>query len=328
MSDAEWGVRDSRGEWRPEPLPQRSPIFEWPWKPLKILKYLFAPMGFLWPYNLTVALIAIVSWFFFTPGLDRTVHIEAGWIAEILARNIVLVVLIAGGMHLRLYTMKGQGMKFKYSDKWLATKDPRFFLGNQALDNALWSLTSGCVIWTAWESVTLWMYSNKLIPYVGFRAHPVYCTLLMVGVVLLRQIHFYFVHRLIHWKPLYRISHYLHHKNINIGPWSGLSMHPIEHLLYFSGVLLHWVIPSNPIHAIFHLMHAGVTPALGHAGFQKFVIKGERGLANDQYFHYLHHRYFTVNFGNEAVPLDWWFGSYYDGTPEAYGAMIARRGKK
>lgn len=104
-------------------------------------------------------------------------------------------------------------------------------------------------------------------------------------------------------------------------------MHPIEHLLYFSGVLLHWIIPSHPVHAIFHLMHAGLSPALGHAGFHKLVTKGEKGLMADNYFHYLHHRYFTVNFGHEAVPLDKWFGSFHDGSQEAQQALLDRRSK-
>jgi sterol desaturase/sphingolipid hydroxylase (fatty acid hydroxylase superfamily) len=178
---------------------------------------------------------------------------------------------------------------------------------------------------TAWEAVTLWLWSNRLIPYVDFRTHPVYFVLLMIAVIFIRQIHFSFVHRMIHWKPLYRRSHYLHHKNINIGPWSRLSMHTLEHLLYFSGVLVHWVIPSNPIHALYHLIHAGITPALGHTGFHKFVGKGEQGLMDDNYFHYLHHRWFTVNFGNEAVPLDLWFGSFHDGSPESQTALLAKR---
>jgi sterol desaturase/sphingolipid hydroxylase (fatty acid hydroxylase superfamily) len=327
MGDTTWGVRDARGEWRPELLPQPSPIFQWPWRPVKILKYLFGPQGFLWPYNLAVALISVLCWLFFTPSLSVARSLGLGWIAEIFVRNVVLVVIVSGGMHLRLYATKGQGTKFKYSDKWLAKRDKRFLFGDQTWDNVFWSLGSGCIFWTAWEAITLWAYANKLIPYVHFSAHPIYSVLLMVAVIYLRQIHFFFIHRLIHWKPLYRISHYLHHKNINIGPWSGLAMHPLEHLLYFSGALLHWIIPSGPIHAIYHLIHAGLTPALGHSGFHKFVGKGERGLTDDNYFHYLHHRWFTVNFGNEAVPLDLWFGSFLDGSPESEAALLARRAK-
>ncbi len=31
-----------------------------------------------------------------------------------------------------------------------------------------------------------------------------------------------------------RHFHSLHHKSYNPGPWSGLSMHPVEHLLYYT----------------------------------------------------------------------------------------------
>jgi len=72
-------------------------------------------------------------------------------------------------------------------------------------------------------------------------------------------------------------------------------------------------------------MHAGVSPAPGHSGFYKFTGKGERGVIIDNYFHYLHHRFFTVNYGVEALPLDAWFGSFHDGSPEAHQAMLARR---
>ena len=327
MADAEWGKRDSRGEWQPNNLPKPSPLFRRPWEFKGILKYLFAPEGLLWPYNLVYALLAVVTWLWFTPSLARTAQFQVGWIAEIYLRNVVLLILVAGGLHLRLYMTRAQGIKFKYSSKWLAMHDPKFLFSNQTCDNIFWNLTSGAIIWTGYEAVTLWAFAHHIIPYVSFREHPVYCVLLMIAVIFLRQFHFYWVHRLIHFKPLYNISHFVHHKNVNIGPWSGLSMHPIEHLIYFSGVLFHWIIPSNPVHAIFHLMHAGISPALGHAGFDKLVTKEERGLKADTYFHYLHHRYFTVNYGTEVVPFDKWFGSFHDGSPEAQAAMVARRSK-
>jgi len=47
----------------------------------------------------------------------------------------------------------------------------------------------------------------------------------------------------------------------------------------------------------------------------------------DNFFHYVHHRFFTVNFGNEALPLDKWFGSFHDGSPDAQAAMLAQRSK-
>ncbi len=321
MSELEWGKRDIRGQWTPDPLPEPGPLFQWPLRLRKIVKYLFAPESFLWPFNLFYALLAIGAWYFFTPGPDRTATFAVGWIVEIYLRNAALLVLIAGGFHLQLYVKKGQGTKFKYLKKWPAAKNKKFLFRNQTADNIFWNLTSGALIWTAWEAVSLWMYANDMIPYINFRSNPVYFILLMIAVIFIRMIHFYWVHRLIHWKPLYKACHYIHHKNTNIGPWSGLSMHPLEHLLYFSGAVFHWIIPSHPIHMIFHLMHAGASPALGHAGFHKLVTKCEKGLMNDNYFHFLHHRYFNVNFGHESVPFDKWFGSFHDGSDEAHQAM-------
>ena len=173
--------------------------------------------------------------------------------------------------------------------------------------------------------MTLWAYSNDIIPYVDIRQHPFYAAFLTLAVVYLRYFHFYFVHRLIHWKPLYRLCHYLHHRNINVGPWSGLSMHPIEHLLYFSGVFLHWIIPSGPYHAIFHLMHAGISPAIGHVGFHELVISDGVKVPSDNYFHYLHHRMFTVNYGVQDFPLDWWFKTQHDGSPESLARIRGSR---
>ena len=59
-----------------------------------------------------------------------------------------------------------------------------------------------------------------------------------------RGIHFFCVHRCMHpwwgWRNglaqgdigafLYRWVHSLHHKSFNPGPWSSLSMHPVEHV--------------------------------------------------------------------------------------------------
>ncbi|TVQ22340.1 MAG: sterol desaturase family protein [Spirochaetaceae bacterium] len=190
------------------------------------------------------------------------------------------------------------------------------------------------MVWTAYESITLWAFANRIIPYVDWRERPVYCALLLVAVLFMREAHFYLTHRLSHWKPLYKAAHYLHHKNVNVGPWSGMSMHPIEHMLYLSGIFLHWIIPSHPLHAMAHIIVSGLAPAKGHAGFYKFVVDGrsdsehEKAIRAGGYFHYLHHKYFTVNFGTEAVPMDKWFGSFHDGSPDAHVAMLERRKRK
>lgn len=326
MADVKWGDRDARGEWKPETLPEPSPLFGWPPQLVKIIKYV--PRGLLWPVNVIIAAIAVAAWLWLTPSLERTSTFAFGWIAQLYLRNAAILLVVAGGLHLRQYTFRAQGIRYKYSDKWLATNDSKFLFRNQTYDNIFWNFASAVVFWTAYEALTLWMFSNGIIPMVTFNSHPVYFILIMFSVVLLRPFHFYWVHRLIHWKPLFRMCHYLHHKNINIGPWSGLAMHPLEHFIYFTGVVFHWIIPSHPIHAIFHLMHAGLSAPMGHIGFDELVGKRDKGVSTEFYFHYLHHKYFTVNFGDEVVPLDKWFGSHHDGSEEAHSEMLEKRKRK
>ncbi|GIT73066.1 MAG: hypothetical protein Ct9H300mP28_28800 [Pseudomonadota bacterium] len=70
-------------------------------------------------------------------------------------------------------------------------------------------------------------------------------------------------------ETLYDSAHYLHHKNTNTGPFFGFSMHPIEHLIYLSGVIIPWIIPSHPFHAFYHLMVTGISPTWSHSGYDK-----------------------------------------------------------
>ena len=37
------------------------------------------------------------------------------------------------------------------------------------------------------------------------------------------------------------------------------------------------------------------------------------------YFHWLHHRYFEGNYGENTIPLDRWFGTFRDGPPDGSG---------
>jgi sterol desaturase/sphingolipid hydroxylase (fatty acid hydroxylase superfamily) len=53
------------------------------------------------------------------------------------------------------------------------------------------------------------------------------------------------------------------------------------------------------------------------------ALGGGKHFYNEHYIHYLHHRYFRINYTVEMVPLDKWLGTFYDGT-EAGRAMLRR----
>ena len=324
MSEVADEARSGGGEWRPADRPGTVPLWAWPPRPLATLKWVFAYPGYLFPWNAIYFPIALLTWAYLTPELSRAAEFGVDWIAEIYFRNLALLVLWVGGWHLRLYRFKGQGTETKFNPKWLPQKGRSFLFGGQLGENIFSNVAGGCTVWTAYESLFMWGYANGFIEYVDWRTAPVYVVLMLLAVPLWREVHFYWTHRLIHWKPLYRTVHYVHHKNVNVGPRSALSAHPVELIIYFSVALLFWIVPSHPILATFTLVHAALAAAPGHAGFEDLVIKGKAKLPTGGFFHYLHHRYFECNYGSPLAPFDKWFGTFHDGSRGSHARMQAR----
>ena len=310
----EYGTRDARGHWKPPYPAAYAPLFRLPWRILDILKWIVGFPGLLWPFNTFIVLFALVTVAYFQPVLAVCKTLQPGWIGLMLLRNLIILVVFYEGMHLYYYTLRRAGTDRKYNPSFQEENKRQFLFGKQPLDNAFRSLVFGLPIWTAYEVLYVWAAANGRVPYLGFRENPAGYIGMFFLILAVREVHFYFIHRLIHWGPLFKYVHSVHHLNPNPGPWSGLAMHPVEHLLYFSGVLIHWIIPSNPVHFFFHIQHLAIGPVTGHLGFEGPRVQG-RPISSD-YFHYLHHKYVTCNFGMDIIPLDRWLGVYYDGAGE------------
>ena len=317
--------RNERGEWRP-PYPLKyAPLLQWPVRIIALFKWTFGWPGFLWPVNLSLLLISVISWYLTQPDITRCVNFEFGWIAQIWLRNQVMMWLYYGGFHYWLYIRKGEGLRKKYDANWPAEDSRIFLFRDQVYDNVFWTAGVACIIWTGYEVITVWLYANHHIPWLEWARNPVWFVAWFFIIPFWREFHFYWVHRLIHWKPLYKHVHYLHHKNKNPNAWSGMAMHPVETIIYLSVCLIHFIVPSHPIHFLFDLQHAALGPANGHHGYEGPIIKDK--LPTGSYFHYLHHRYFECNYGESTIPLDRWFGTFRDGLPDGEGAKLAEEHK-
>ena len=319
LNDNDFGDRDRRGHWSPFGRLSVNPQFLVPFHPLKFIfnyiKNKFTSSVMLYIFWIT----SIVSWFFLTPSLDTMKNFEVNWIAFIFLRNLVLILLLCSFFHLRLYTFKTQGNAFKYNPRPLDKNNSNFFFRNQLTDNIFYTLFWGVPIWTAYEIITLWAFANNLIHYVSWEINPIYCCLLFLFAQEIQSIHFYLTHRLLHWRPLYKYVHKVHHRNVNTGPWSGLSFHPVEHIVFFSGVLIFWIIPSNPLIVICYLFLCAFPPISGHSGYDKVLFKNGKSNRSGDFNHHLHHKYFECNYsGSGTSILDKIFGTFHDGSDEAH----------
>lgn len=120
---------------------------------------------------------------------------------------------------------------------------------------SLGPLAVKAAIWTCVEELHRrglgWLYEGP----VNSLRHACY---LVICVVLLDYLHdawFYLTHRFLHWKPVYRYIHYIHHKSVQPSAFTGYSFHVVEAAIVFMNeILICWMFPIHMgLHRIYHL---------------------------------------------------------------------------
>ncbi len=129
-----------------------------------------------------------------------------------------------------------------------------------------------------------------------------------VGLLLLNDAWFYFWHRMLHHPKLFRHIHAVHHKSVDVNPFSSYSFHWLEGF-----ILGAWVIPVLLFVPIY-LPMLGAIQAIGlannvmsHLGYEFFPrwllrVPLLRWI-NTSTFHNLHH---TSSRGNYALMFRFW----------------------
>ena len=147
-----------------------------------------------------------------------------------------------------------------------------------------WSLVSGIPIWVAFEVLLLWSFASDKIEIFTFSDGWIWFCLWFPLLQIWQSFHFYWWHRMLHIPFFYKIAHAVHHRNINPGPWSGYSMHPIEHTFFISSLLIHFVIPSHPLHILYHLYWLVLGTVSTHSGYEKIWVKEKNLLTVGSFF--------------------------------------------
>lgn len=325
MDDLEVGTRDKRGNWAPNARLEIAPIWRGDWG--KMGRFL---LDYLWPWNAFHMGVTLFYWHFILPDWEVMKTLSWGWALWLYAVNCAGIFLMYGAIEFFYYWKRRQGTRFKYNPKFPGDQPSDvFWFKSQNIDNVLRSFLSGIPMWTLVEVLMLWCFANGWVAWLTWAEHPVWLAVLLLLTPAIHEVNFFFIHRLIHVPVLYRWIHSVHHNSINPSPWSSLSMHPVETLLYHGVVWWHLVLPSNPLIALFQLHQAGYGAVNGHIGFETLELGGGRRLDSHAYAHYLHHKYFEVNYGGDGlVPLDKWFGYWHDGSKEADEAMKTRFRRK
>lgn len=299
-----------------------SPLWQWPLRPWAVFRWYFDSWFFI-TLNLMILGLAYAAYVIASPDLAQAQTFALSWLGLILIRNLVIVSAVAGVLHLWFHSWRGQEDALKYDPRPFPRAGRMFTFDHQLWDNVFWTLASGVVIWSGFEGLLWWAMANGYASVTTFAEAPVWFVAVFFLIPVWESFYFYWMHRFLHTDVMYRF-HALHHRNTDIGPWSGLAMHPVEHAFYFGSVLIHFAIASHPLHVIFHLMFYGLLAITSHTGFEGVVFRNKKRLHLGNFHHQIHHRYFEVNYGNLDVPWDILFGTWHDGSEAGKAKMKER----
>jgi lathosterol oxidase len=179
------------------------------------------------------------------------------------------------------------------------------------------------VMWASAHRLTLVYYPIDKYGYVYY----IFSILLMIA---LHDTYYYWTHRLLHWKKIFRYVHKTHHLSLNPTPFSAYALHPVEALLDVSIIPI--IVFTIPYHisavTIFSAYTLGMN-VLGHLGFEFFPTGFTRHKLfkwhNTPTHHNMHHRYVKYNF---SIYFNFWdrvMGTNHPGYDNAFEGVIEQR---
>lgn len=127
-------------------------------------------------------------------------------------------------------------------------------------------------------------------------------------VVLLHDAYFYWAHRLMHTRWLFRRVHRLHHKSRTPTPWAAYAFAPPEAILEAGFLpLVGLLVPLHELTVLLFVTHMIVRNVIGHAGVELFPSWWLRApllrRITTTTHHDLHHSHGGYNFG---LYFTWW----------------------
>lgn len=151
------------------------------------------------------------------------------------------------------------------------------------------------------------IFKSPLTPYSQiyweFNAMPSwYYVLTFFFMIFAHDTYFYWMHRGLHHKSIYKHAHLVHHKSTNPSPWAAYSFHPIEAI--FEAAILPIMAFTFPIHISafgFFFLFQIIYNVYGHLGYEIYP-KGfnQHWLGkwiNTSTHHNLHHKHFHNSYG-------------------------------
>lgn len=147
---------------------------------------------------------------------------------------------------------------------------------------------------------------------------------------IMHDTYFYFSHRLMHHKVLFKWFHLVHHKSTNPSPWAAYAFHPLEAVVEVGIVIIFlFTIPIHKSHLLIFFLMMIIYNVYGHLGYELYPKGFSKSTVgrwiNTSVNHNQHHQYFTGNYGLYFLFWDRIFGTVREDYDAKYEEVKMRQ---
>lgn len=160
----------------------------------------------------------------------------------------------------------------------------------------------GVLVWGAVMSGHLTVYQDPL------RHGRLWLWLSLPALIIWHDTYFYWTHRLLHTRWLFRHVHSVHHRSRQPSPWAAYAFHPVEALV--NGLVTPLALAVVPVHGgvlLLFALHQILRNAHGHAAVETMPRGFVQHWLGRQFttttHHHLHHEHAV---GHYALWFTWW----------------------
>jgi len=148
--------------------------------------------------------------------------------------------------------------------------------------------------------------------------------------IVVHDAYFYWTHRLLHWKPLFKLAHKTHHLSVNPTPFAAYAFHPVEAVIEIGIIpLIAFTIPHHTSAITIFSLYSLLLNVTGHLGYELFP----KGFASHKLFkwhntsthHNMHHRLVKCNYGLYFNFWDRVMGTNHPDYEKSFDEVVEKR---
>jgi sterol desaturase/sphingolipid hydroxylase (fatty acid hydroxylase superfamily) len=232
--------------------------------------------------------------------------------------------MLAGLAFLLFYVLFKKLLSFnKIQQRYPKTTDYLREIGFSAITIAIFGLVPSFFVFNETVSPMTTLY--KKIDDHGW----IYFCAAFPIMLFMHDTYFYWMHRLMHHKRLFRLFHLVHHKSTNPSPWAAYAFHPLEAIIE-AGILVVFLftIPIHKFHLLIFFFFMIVYNIYGHLGWELYPKNFHKTWIgrwiNTSVCHNQHHQYFKGNYSLYFLFWDRWMGTLREDYDAQYEKVKAQ----